>query len=276
MSPLALHLLGTPRIERDQIAQSIPTRKGIALLAYLAHSQQPISRNELATLFWPELDQQRARAALRRDLHRLNQALGENWASIERESICLHTDVWVDVHAFQQHLDSNELADLETAVSLYRAPYLAGFSLSDSAEFDDWQQRKTNQLQQQLLTTLDKLIAAHEATGNQETAIAHAQHALTIDSLHESAHRHLMRLYHQQGKRQDALRQYQTLTDRLQTELGVAPSAETEAVYAAITTTQTSVIRPPEDSIMKTVDSPSTKRPAWQLWTGIGILLIVV
>ena len=40
MSRLAIYLLGSPRIERDTMLIDVDTRKAIALIAYLAVSQQ--------------------------------------------------------------------------------------------------------------------------------------------------------------------------------------------------------------------------------------------
>jgi DNA-binding SARP family transcriptional activator len=47
----------------------------MALLAYLAVTGSPHSREALATLFWPEHDQSSALANLRRELSRLKEAL---------------------------------------------------------------------------------------------------------------------------------------------------------------------------------------------------------
>ena len=55
MSTLKLHLFGAPRAEIDGIPVVTDTRKAIALLAYLAVTRQPQTRDALATLFWPEL-----------------------------------------------------------------------------------------------------------------------------------------------------------------------------------------------------------------------------
>ena len=67
MSRLALFLLGPPRIERDGEPVEIRRRKAVALLVYLAVTGRSHSRDTLATLFWPELDQGRAQASPRPD-----------------------------------------------------------------------------------------------------------------------------------------------------------------------------------------------------------------
>ena len=68
MSPLALYLLGPPRVERDGKPVEVNRRKALALVAYLAVTGQSHSRDYLVNLLWPEYDSSRGRAALRRTL----------------------------------------------------------------------------------------------------------------------------------------------------------------------------------------------------------------
>ena len=91
-SPLNIHLLGAPRIERDGSPVSPDTRKAIALLAYLVVTNEPQQRDRLAALLWPDSSQGHARAALRRTLSSLNKALGGRGLVVRRESIGLDED----------------------------------------------------------------------------------------------------------------------------------------------------------------------------------------
>jgi len=70
MSQLSLFLLGPPRLELDSESLDIGRRKAVALFAYLAVTARGHARDALATLFWPEHEQSRARAALRRTSRR--------------------------------------------------------------------------------------------------------------------------------------------------------------------------------------------------------------
>jgi len=62
MSRLKLYFLGTPRLERDGEAISLSHHKALALLAYLAVTRQPHTRQALAALLWPEYGPATARA----------------------------------------------------------------------------------------------------------------------------------------------------------------------------------------------------------------------
>src|SRR3989454_4389221 len=78
---IELRLLGGLNLRRDdgrELDSALTQPKRVALLAYLALAapHRFHRRDTLLGLFWPELDQDHARAALRQALHGLRQALG--------------------------------------------------------------------------------------------------------------------------------------------------------------------------------------------------------
>ena len=78
---LTIALLGAPRIEVDGAPLRVDTRKAVALLAFLAVTGHAHSRDRLTALLWPEYDDDRARAALRRTLSTLKTAVGRRLAA---------------------------------------------------------------------------------------------------------------------------------------------------------------------------------------------------
>ena len=243
-----ISLLGTPRIEHDGAPVEVDTRKAIALAAYLAVTEQRYSRDALAGLLWPEYNQSRARAALRRTLSSLGKARAEGWLCADRESVGLDYDtIWVDVARFHGllaeckghgHPESEVCPDclppLTEAVALYRDDFMAGFGLRDSVAFDDWQFFQSESLRKELAGVLERLARGRGALGEWETAIAHARRWLAMDTLHEPAHRMLMALYAWSDQRAAALRQYRECVRVLDQELGVAPLEETTLLYRAV------------------------------------------
>ncbi len=59
MSNLRIYVLGSPRVEIDESALDVDTRKATALLIYLALSDRPIDRSRLVDMFWPTYPAQR-------------------------------------------------------------------------------------------------------------------------------------------------------------------------------------------------------------------------
>jgi predicted ATPase/DNA-binding SARP family transcriptional activator len=261
MSRLALYLLGPPRIELDGEEIHIGRRKAVALLAYLAVTGGSHSRDSLATLLWPEYDQSRARAYLRHALSLLNRTLGSEWLTADRQTAGLNLDagLWLDVDQFRSLLSAWQdhghpeadicpecLDALAEAVELYQGDFLAGFTLRDSAMFDEFQFFQTEGLKDQLASGLERLVRWHSDQSEYEPAIELARRWLALDPLHEPVHRHLMALYAQAGRHSAALRQYRTCLRGLEEELDLPPSAETTALYERIRAERA---RPPEAEV---------------------------
>src|SRR5438132_10048926 len=79
---IELRLLGRLSLTGDgrEVRTLLGQPRRLAPLAYLAAATPPgfHRRDSLLALFWPELDQEHARAALRQALHVVRDALGTN------------------------------------------------------------------------------------------------------------------------------------------------------------------------------------------------------
>jgi len=249
LAQLKLYTLGAPQIEVDGRPIQIERRKALALLIYLAVTGQSHTREALATFFWPDYDQSRAYANLRRTLWELNQALGEGWIDADRKQIALNPerDVWLDVHVFQEGVSTDKLheqtvaktteagtSDLIESVNHYQGDFLAGFSLKDSQAFDDWQFFQGDTLRRQLAQALETLIDGLQREGKLVEAVDYARRWVSLDPINELAHQRLMLLYALSGQRNAALRQYETCMQLLEEEMGVKPEAETTSLYERI------------------------------------------
>lgn len=277
MSNVKLWLFGPPRLERDGIPIEINRRKSMALLIYLAVTQQPHSRNALATLLWPEADQSRGRSILRRALSDLRKALNKAYLQVEGDTIALlpEADLWVDIHAFRslaavdQRNDSGTNADCETAiprlreaVDLYRDDFLSGFTLPDSFAFDEWQLFQTEGLQRELAAALAHLIDCYIAQEKFEAALPYAQRWVSLDPLLERPHRILMQLYAWSDRRITALRQYQQYIQILQDEFGEAsPSEEFISTFEAIKENRLAPPAPISATAVVSADGPAPSCP---------------
>lgn len=236
MARVTVAVLGPPEVRVDGELISVDTRKAIALLTYLVVTGRRHRRDSLAALFWPEYDQQRARAALRRTLSALRAAVGSGVLDVSRESlgVRVHDDLWVDIEEFDRLVEAGDADSLRRAVDLYRGDFLEGFSLRDSAGFDEWQLFEGETLRRRLAGALHRLAAACAEDGDYQQAIGHARRWLALDPLNEEAHRRLMVLYAWSGDRPAAVHQYRECLRILEEELGVPPVEETTSLYEAI------------------------------------------
>ena len=227
MGPLEVRVDGDPII--------VDTRKALAILALLAVEGRSFARDELAALLWPESDDASARGALRRTLSVLRNGLGGRWLRVDRAIVALERHgVWVDATAVADVGGTEETAILQATADYIRGPFLAGFSLRDSPDFDDWRATRAVALERTVAQLLDRVADAKEVEGDIDGAIAAARRRLDLDPLDEAAHRRLMRILALSGDRAGAIRQYRACVAVLERELGVSPLPETTTLYEAI------------------------------------------
>jgi DNA-binding SARP family transcriptional activator/pimeloyl-ACP methyl ester carboxylesterase len=229
VTTLTVKTFGYPELSRDGRPVSFSLRKGMALLVYLADTQQSTERDQLATLLWPESGSGEARAALRRTLHRVHAALGAGMLTANRASIqwSVATRIEVDAHAFERACDAG---NFEAASDLYRGDFLAGFSLADCPEFENWAFFRREALRGRFMQALERSISASNDAGEHALAAAYAARLVALDPLSEMSCRHLIRSLLLVGDRASAQRHYAALTERLRGELDVAPEEETRAL----------------------------------------------
>jgi DNA-binding SARP family transcriptional activator/predicted ATPase len=228
---LRLYLFGAPSATVSDRSLDLPRRQTRALLYRLGLHLEPVPRDHLCLLLWPELSDPKARQNLARVLHLLRRQLPDPallW--VDQQSVQLNPHlVWSDVHCFLEECSDD--SSLEAAVGRVRGPLLDGFSLSDSGEFNLWLDQERRHCERLYRQALIRLIDRKSASGDRPSAIEYARHYLTVDELDEGIHRRLIHLYAAEGDRTAAIRQYQSCTAILARELGVDPLPETRAAY---------------------------------------------
>src|SRR5262249_41150380 len=117
------------------------------------------------------------------------------------------------------------------AAALYRGSFLEEFFLNGAAAFEEWALLKREALHHRALHALAHVADYNERQGAYEDARRYAQRQLELDLWNEAAHRQVMRTFALTGQRSAALHQYDLCRRVLAGELGVAPEAETTALY---------------------------------------------
>ncbi|MBO0736235.1 MAG: adenylate cyclase [Alphaproteobacteria bacterium] len=211
---------------------ALGARKSIALLSLLASAPgQRMSRDRLALLLWEDMPDAQARGNLRQLLaatRRPAPFLDADTGSIGFSEGIVETDL----DAFESAIAEDTTAALERAAALYRADLLDGFSLRDR-DFDEWLTGERERLRERAVQVFLRLTERSAGTGTEPT-IRWALRILSIDPVHEPAHRVLMELYAAQGRHAAALRQYEQLREALSRELGTRPEPETDALARRI------------------------------------------
>lgn len=215
---------------------SFVSNKVPALLAYLAANPRPHPRETLAALLWGELSEPDAKNNLRQALSNLRKTVSP-YLHITRDTVAFDASRphILDVIEFTRGLQSSApLATLQTALSLYHGDFLQGFVVREAPMFEEWLYAERVRYREMALQGLQTLGRLHATRGDYPQAIHAATRLLALDPWREETHRQLMLLHARHGQRTAALAQYETCRKVLATELGVEPSADTNALYARL------------------------------------------
>lgn len=232
---LTVRLFGAPQISLgDTPVTDFITRKAEALFLYLVATQRPHTRDTLASLLWVDADQQRTKKNLRDILPNLRERFGE-YLLITRDSITFNTALpyWVDLERFQTQLQpiTPSIAEIHTAVGLYRGEFLEGFHVRGAPNFEEWMLLERERLHEAYIQGLHTLADHHIERQDYFAALVITQRLLAIEPWQEKAHRQQMISLAGSGRINEALAQYATCRRILADELGLAPMTETTALY---------------------------------------------
>jgi TolB-like protein len=230
-----LRLLGPLSLAIDGRELHQLPRKADALLALLAlQPGRPIARETVADFLWTDRGPEQARHSLRQTLLVLRRSVGDGLILGEGNSLVIPWGTLaVDAIEFEARAASSDRDVLAEAAALYRGALLENRA-PVATRFDDWLAVERSRFAALAATILRRLAAARGAAGEFETAIAAAMRLLAIDNLREDSHRLLIELLARAGRRGEALRQFDIVTELLKRELGVRPDGETDALVRRI------------------------------------------
>ncbi|HEY6826623.1 MAG TPA: BTAD domain-containing putative transcriptional regulator [Gemmatimonadaceae bacterium] len=231
---LTLRVLGGLEISGSNGAESLATQpKRAALLLYLAVARPGgfHRRDRLVTLFWPEHDQEHARAALRKALHALRQVVGDDVVVTRGdEEIGVSPSVWCDASAFLVEAGQEHYA---RALELYRGDLLSGF-FADAPGFERWMEEERVFFRDMAGSCAWALAERYATSSDLTSATRWARRAVNLAPTDERRLRKALSLLHQAGDRAGAVKLFDDFARRLHTELDIEPSHETQALMRQI------------------------------------------
>jgi DNA-binding SARP family transcriptional activator len=234
---LRINVLGPVIFEADGQALKL-SRKGKALMAYLALRGEAIPRARLADLLWPRQVTGAARHSLRNCLLECRKAAGDDALAGDFLNCWLVPRVETDLHRFSVLRSSHARADLRAACNLVRGPLFENFEI-DSDPWDEFVYGERELFEEMLSSTLTTFSLLLTGDGEHDEAVSVAHRLVKLDPLCERSHRLLMMALLAGGRRSEALRQYRKLVQILAKELSVHPDEESRALAEAISNNRT-------------------------------------
>lgn len=233
---IELRILGVPEIRQLSPSASLHlAAKPLGLLARLAvDGPDSVTRRDcLLPLFWPELDEERARNALSQTLHRIRRVLGPGSITGRgtEEVQVAPALIKCDVVAFERAL----LRDLFVeALDLYRGPLLDGLHVVGAPAFEDWLDARRERFRRGASEAAGLLATREEAAGNPAGAARWLRRLLELAPDDEAAFRRLMHQLDRMGDRPGAMRAYRSFVQRLADDFGLDPHPETRTLAARV------------------------------------------
>ncbi len=250
MSDIKLFFFGTPYIEIDGELKQIKRHRStsLALIAYLAVTEKPHTREYLETLLWPE--QKPGSSNLRVLLSRLRKNLPEV-TGIWQQDTSLHLigqgQFWCDVirfktlmkHCQECHHVSRDycqfcLSRWQEMIQLYQGEFLLGVDMSQSPEFDAWQRLQQDQFSQNISTVYSNIVSYYVAQAQYDLALTEAQYWVEHDRFSEQANYQIVLLLLRQGKQAAAFHHYETFANQYRAEFSAEPETPFNDLQAEV------------------------------------------
>lgn len=252
---LRLEMFGGLTLTSGEEERPQPRRR-LALLARLATAgARGVSRDELLALFWPERDSESARHSLDQLLYEARRALGAS-PTLGTASLRLDPEIIAcDVAEWSAAIERDEL---EAAASVYSGPFLHGFYLSGSPEFDQWVEATRAQFAAEHRRVLETLATRAAAERHFTEALAWWRRLAAEDRFGSRTALGLMRALVDAGDRAGALEFARVHERILRAELESAPDP---AVVAFADALRAPAPRSGEGTSAATAAADLTRRP---------------
>ena len=205
------------------------------LFFYFMTITQPLSREQIGNVFWPEVEEpSRLKMRFKNDIYRLRRAAGSEIILYENDLYCFNRslDYDYDVEAFEGFLFQANLTKepkisielLRKAVSLVKGQFLEDI-------YATWVLPERQRINQEFLSAILTLADHLKNTDQIHEALALYQKAIDFDPTFEAAYLLAMKLHMQLNDRVSAVRLYDAYIEMMNRELDLPPSPEMEAVY---------------------------------------------
>jgi len=207
-------------------------------LLYFLLSRASSTKEQIGAALWPSTPPASLRNSFHTTLHHLRRALGDpEWIVYRQGRYAFNPggrSYNYDVQVLEAGLSRAESHDPDSVVYLRAAAEVyQGDFLTDLAG-EQWIDERRTELRGAYERVLLALGRRYLDAGQYAEAVQTYTRAIAHDNLLEAARRGLIYCYAQMGERARALDHYNNLVTLLRDQLGIEPSRETSALYAAL------------------------------------------
>lgn len=199
-----------------------------ALLYYLLVNGEA-TRENLAALFWGDMEDNAAKQNLRNTIYLLKKTFAADlFITSSRARIVLNPKLAISTDL--ELLTANQITEF---LAKNPVEFLEGFYCKDAAGFDHWVSEKREHFRKIMISYLTKWIIRLINHEEYTTARKYLHDLIRLDAYNESAYRMLMKIYAKEDS-YTAAAIYQDLERKMARDLGLAPSVKTQEIYQRI------------------------------------------
>jgi DNA-binding SARP family transcriptional activator/TolB-like protein len=188
--------------------------------------ERTMPRESLTAIFWPESDDEGARHALRQSIYQIRKSVGADWIVSHAHQLSMSDEVRCDADEFASAIERD---DLESAVRLYRGPFLDGIHLVELRSWQSWVDARRARYARAFRNACRSLLEGRRASGDLAGAVAIAERWAAHDPLEAEAQHRLMECLTAVDQPTEALHHFDAYARMLARD-GLAPSSETAAL----------------------------------------------
>ena len=167
--PFRLLTLGPPALlDPASSPVDLPLGKPFALLVYLAIERSPVSRDDLATLFWGGVGRERARQSVRQALWLLRRTLGPEAFRSEDPVELSPACVSVDLADLRTALSAGDVA---TALTLWQGTFVERFAIGGARGWQLWVEDQRDAAENAFVAALLEAATAERDAGRLGAAV---------------------------------------------------------------------------------------------------------
>lgn len=218
----------------DQWDGILPRR----LFFYLA-DRGMATRNDIFATFWPQLQKKEATNVFHVTKRKITDVIGKPFTKFSDGFYRIAPNIllYYDVVQFTNFIQSGIIADndegiqlLESAISLYRAPFLNAVS----GENVHWIEKRREEIHEMYGEALSILANSKLEAGQEEEAVGTYLKALKVLKYREEIVEKVMHIYQQWGQPIDALQLYEWIKGNLKEDFDMEPGAPLQNLASTI------------------------------------------
>ena len=252
-TPLMVHLMGVPcAVLPGGENIQFQVDNTLLLMAYLgANSGKTFRRTDLATLFYPDHEEQNANQNIRQVIHRLRKLLKDDTREtpgllVDAMTIRINPDgpLVTDIQQFNEQSQASQkfmqqhshrrfeicrtcMGKFEKLASIYAGDFLDGYLPHTNGLLDEWVPQVRQEYKSKLVWVLHWLATYHFERAQYDQCEAYLNRILKLEPLDETALRYYMKILTNIGHRNQALVRYHDFHRKLQANLHLMPEEET-------------------------------------------------